>query len=108
MIVVEAAEQVGKKYGYLKIVAHLLDWLCLGVYFFRRFTNNGDYPICSWLVSHAYAMAGKNFGCDPGSAEPDDIWDFVNQNPEKYQQIYPLTSIWKDEYMKLKAKQAKG
>jgi hypothetical protein len=99
-IVREAEEQVGKKYGYLKIIAHLLDWIFLGVYFFRRFTNNGNYPICSWLVAHAYSKAGKYFGCDPGAAEPDDIWDFVNRNTDKYKEIYPLESIWKDKLNK--------
>ena len=107
IVVIEAEEQVNKKYGYFKILAHLLDWILLGVYFFRRFTSSNDYPICSWLVAHAYSKAGKNFGCDAGAAEPDDIWDFVNQNFKKYKQIYPLTSIWKDEYIHLKVKKAK-
>jgi hypothetical protein len=95
-IVKEANEQVGKKYGYIKIIAHLLDWLLLGVYFFRRFANNGKYPICSWLVAHAYSKAGKYFGCEPDAAEPDDIWDFVNKNTDKYKEIYHLRSIWKE------------
>lgn len=96
IIVAEAEQEVGRKYGYLKIVAHLLDWIFLGIYFFRRFTNNGIYPICSWLVAHAYSKAGKHFGCDPGAAEPDDIWDFVTGNTDKYKEIYPLRSVWKD------------
>lgn len=95
-IVKEAEKQLGRKYGYLKIMAHLLDWFFLGIYFFRRFTNNGNYPICSWLVANAYSKAGKDFGCDPGAAEPDDIWDFVSGNRDKYMEIYPLRSVWKD------------
>ncbi|MBN2424521.1 MAG: hypothetical protein JXB44_05820 [Calditrichaceae bacterium] len=94
IIVNEANEQVGKKYGYLKIVTHLLDWFLLGAYVFRRLTQDGRYPICSWLVAHAFSKAGKHFGVDPGSAQPDDIWDFVNGNPDKYEQIYPLKRIW--------------
>ena len=51
------------------------------------------YPICSWLVAHAFAKAGKTFGVPPGMASPDDIWDFVNEEPEKYSEIMPLGSI---------------
>ena len=107
-IVSEAEEQVGAEYGYFKIVAHFLDWLCLGIYFFRRFANNGKYPICSWLVAHAYSKADKNFGCDPGAAEPDDIWHFVNENRGKYKEIYSLKSIWADEENKLRVKKAEA
>ena len=100
IIVDKANEQVGRKYGYWKIVTHLLDWFLLGAYVFRRLTNNGKYPICSWLVAHAYAKAKKYFGCDPGAAEPDDIWDFVNKHNDKYHEIYPLSSIWKNKVNK--------
>jgi hypothetical protein len=94
LIAGEALEQVNKKYGYLKIVTHMLDWFLLGAYVFRRFTQSGKYPICSWLVAHAYSKAGKNFGCEAGAAQPDDIWDFVTKNPAKYEQIHSLKKIW--------------
>ena len=94
VIVNEALEQVGKKYGYLKIITHLLDWFLLGVYFFRRFTCKEKYPICSWLVAHSFSKAGKNFGVSTGAAQPDDIWDFITNNPDKYQEIHPLKQIW--------------
>ena len=96
-IITAANRQVGKKYGYLKILAHLFDWILLGAYFFRRFFKNNKYPICSWLVAHAYSEAGKHFGVDPGAAEPDDIWDFIQENPDKYDLIYPLSTIWKNK-----------
>jgi hypothetical protein len=92
-IVKYANKQVGRKYGYFKIVTHLLDWFFFGVYFFRRFTNNGQYPICSWLVAYAFAEADKNFDVAPGAAEPDDIWDFVNKNKDKYEEVYPLSRL---------------
>jgi len=80
-IVAEAESQVGKEYGYLKIVAHLMDWSLLGAYMFRRMVPDGKYPICSWLV----------FGVEPGAGTPDDIWDFVaERKPSKYEQIHPL------------------
>ena len=93
VIVAEAEEQVGKKYGFGKIVAHFLDWLCFGIYCFRRIARNGDYPICSWLVAHAYAKAGYTFGVAPGAANPDDIWDFVVSRPEYYECIVELGSL---------------
>ena len=82
-----------KKYGYLKIAAHLADWFLLGSYAFRRFTRSGKYPICSWLVAHAFSKAGKDFRVDPGAAQPDDIWDFIQRNPDKYEEIHPLQPL---------------
>ncbi len=97
IIVNEALEQVGKTYGYFKILAHLLDWSLFGVYFFRRLFRNNKYPICSWLVAHAFSKADKHFGVEPGAAQPDDIWDFIQDNQDKYVVIYPLSSIWKNK-----------
>ena len=94
IIVAEAREQVGKKYGVLKLFGHLLDWLLLGAYVFRKITRNKKYPICSWLVAHAFAKAGKDFGVKPGAADPDDIWDFIEKNPYKYELVHPLKRIW--------------
>ncbi|MFC1499918.1 hypothetical protein ACFL6T_02740 [Candidatus Zixiibacteriota bacterium] len=90
LIVAAAEGYVGRTYGYLKIAAHLKDWLFLGIYFFRRMTRMDDYPICSWLVAQAFAKADRTFGVPPGMASPDDIWDFVTSNPDKYQAVHPL------------------
>jgi len=65
IIIAEANEQVGRPYGYVKIIAHLLDWLLNGAYVFRRLTSDPRYPICSWLVAHSYSKAGKHFGVAP-------------------------------------------
>ena len=92
-IVAYAKKQVGRKYGYFKIFMHLLDWFFLGIYFFRRFANNGNYPICSWLVAYAFSEAGKNFRVEPGAAEPDDIWDFVTTNKDKYVEVHSLKPL---------------
>lgn len=89
-IVVKAEKQVGKKYGFLMIVAHLKDWFFLGIYFFRRWISCNKYPICSWVVADAFAEAGKDFGVEIGMATPDDIWDFVVKNTDKYKEIHPL------------------
>ena len=93
-IVVQAVKQVGKRYGIFTVIGHLLDWLLLGAYVFRKIFQSKNYPICSWLVAYAFARAGKNFNVEPGAAQPDDIWDFIQKNPDKYQQIHPLEQIW--------------
>jgi len=93
-VIVQAAElYVGRKYGYAMIVAHALDWMLNGVYLFRRLIGSDEYPICSWVVAHAYAKAGKTFGVEPGAASPDDICDFVTENPDKYTQVRALMPI---------------
>lgn len=92
-IVDKAIEYRGDDYGFLKIAAHLMDWGLQGAYLFRRFAWMDDYPICSWLVAHAFAEAGKDFGCPPGAASPDDIWDFATTNPDKYKMVHPLVPI---------------
>jgi hypothetical protein len=107
-IVASAKRQVGKKYGIAKVAAHFLDWLLLGAYVFRRLANNGDYPICSWLVAHSFAEADKNFGVDPGAAEPDDIWDFVIGNKDKYELVHPLERLQAAAAKPAKARIAAG
>ena len=92
--VVQAARRyVGKEYGKLKILAHLADWLLLGTYVFRRLAVKDNYPICSWVVAHAYKKAGKHFGIEARAASPDDIWDFVTTNQDKYAEVRPLSPL---------------
>jgi hypothetical protein len=101
-IVAEAEKQVDKKYGYRMIAAHFMDWLSgrivgwlfgwqfSDVYLFRLLIPGKKYPICSWVVADAFAEADKDFGVEVGMATPDDIWDFVVNNPDKYKEIHPL------------------
>ncbi len=92
-IVAEAESHVGKKYGYLKIAAHSLDWLLLGSYVFRRLVPDGKYPICSWVVAYSYSKVDKHFGVEPGAASPDDIWDFIMANEDRYAEVHPLKPL---------------
>lgn len=89
-IVDRAVGYVGDGYGYLKIVAHLIDWCLGGRYVARRVVAMDNYPICSWVVAQAYADAGLNFGVPAGAASPDDIWDFCLANPDKYEVVHEL------------------
>lgn len=84
---------VGRPYGFLKIATHALDWCLGGCYFFRRLTQADRFPICSWIVAKAYSYAGLEFGVPAGAASPDDIWDFVTSNPDKYEVVVPLSSV---------------
>ena len=52
-----------------------------------------NYPICSWVVAHAFKKVEKHFGVAAGAANPDDIWDFVIENPDKYACVYPLKQL---------------
>lgn len=89
-----AVRYVGRRYGYLKILLHWLDWLLLGAYVFRRLGRMDRYPICSWLVAQAYYEAtGWTFGCSPGEAQPDDIWDFCEARPHLYECVRPLREV---------------
>jgi len=89
-----ALSMVGARYGWFKIVVHLLDWCLLGAYVFRRLVPGKRYPICSWLVADAFSAADKNFGVRPGEAEPDHIWDYVNSTEHgHYVQVYPLKRL---------------
>jgi hypothetical protein len=89
-VVAYARKQVGRPYAVYKLLAHLADWILCGAYVFRWLVREDDYPICSWLVAHAFKQAGKDFGVPEWVAQPDDIWDFIQEQPEKYSEVYPL------------------
>lgn len=92
-VVASASGYVGRSYGYGKIVLHALDWVLQGAYVFRRLGRMDDYPICSWLVAHAYGSAGVYFGVDPGAATPDDIWDYVTKRSAEFQRVRDLARV---------------
>jgi hypothetical protein len=74
----KAKSYVDRKYGYLRIVAHFLDWCLLGAYCFRRLLPESRYPICSWVVAAAYKSIDRDFNVAIDEASPDDIWNYVN------------------------------
>ena len=86
-----AESYVGCRYGYAKIALHLLDWILLGAFVFRRLARGKRYPICSWLVAHAFKAVRKDFGVQVGQASPDDIWDFVTTHPGIYDCVRKLS-----------------
>lgn len=92
-VIAKAETYVGRRYGYLKILAHWLDWVLQGAYVFRRLAAQDRYPICSWVVAYAFAEADKHFDVEPGAATPDDIWDFVTGNPDVYREVVALARL---------------
>jgi hypothetical protein len=92
-IVDEAKEQVDKAYGIPYIITHWLDYFLLGAYVFRRLTPGDSYPICSWVVAHAFSKVDAHFGVSPGQAQPDDIWDFVTYRKDYYECLWPLSRL---------------
>jgi hypothetical protein len=89
-IVAHSYRYVGKTYGYLKILAHMADWAFGGRVIFRRLARVDSWPICSYVVAKSYSVVGANFGLLPEAASPDDVADFCESNPDKYEVIHPL------------------
>lgn len=95
LVVMKARTYVGRTYGYVKIVAHLGDWLVSkmvgrNVFFFRRLARMDNYPICTWVVGFAYDEVHERFGVPPEVVQPDDIWNYVTRHPERYECVHPL------------------
>ena len=88
----------GRKYGYHRIAANVLDFGLSrtrgkNVYFFRRLAGMADYPICSWLMAYSFEKAGISFGVPTDAATPDDIWDWVTGHPELWLCVRPMTTL---------------
>ena len=88
----EALKLKGTRYGYVRIVAHALDWIKtagkLDSFWFRRKVKGGNLAgrECSNVVAWLWSKCrGKFFGVPAYAASPDDIDDYCYQNPEKYE-----------------------
>lgn len=80
IIVAKARSYEGRKYGFGKIALQLV-----GV---RGFVDK--WPICSWVVAHAYGEAGYYFGRPPMKATPDDIHDFAAGRADRFDMVRPF------------------
>jgi len=79
---------IGATYGYGKLILHFFDWMLGNRQIFRRLMVLQKYPICSYLVAKAYASIDKDFGIKAKFASPDDICDFCQTHPKKYEKIW--------------------
>jgi len=75
-IVKAARGYVGRPYGWLKIIGHLLH--------LERWLHRDDHPICTWVAAKSYEAEGLDFGKPAAWIGPDDIDDFARDNPKKY------------------------
>lgn len=93
-IVRTAEKYIGKKYGYKTLAGHFADYLCSkligrNVYYFRKIAGNNNFPICSWIVSHAYDRDGIRFlNLDPDLVQPDDIADEILNDKNNWEVVY--------------------
>lgn len=94
LIVSAAWATVGQKYGYGKILAHLIDARVFGGRnVARRLCFANRWPICSWVWAHAFLAAGLDFGCSYRVARPSDMSLFVRRNPDKYAIIQEFVTV---------------
>ena len=78
----------GKKYGWWKLIPHLLDGLLekalpfRHVYLFRRLLFIKRYPMCVWEFAWTFwECVGLLFGASPRFVTPDCISDFLATSP---------------------------
>jgi len=88
-IYTEAWKLRGTKYGYVRILAHALDWITSGArsYRFRKKVKGGDLAgrECSNVITYLWKKCrGLTFGVPAYAASPDDIDDYCLWNPRKY------------------------
>jgi hypothetical protein len=82
-IVAGAEAQIGKRYGYLQIVAQLIDHkLFGGKVRARRLLKASPRDICSRLVAEQLDNAGWDLGVEPYAATPDDLHDVLVVHPD--------------------------
>jgi len=80
-----ACKNIGRRYGYFKIIVHAMDKLLNNQYVFRRILYSDQFPICSWVVAHCYEEAGLSLGGHADELQPDDILDFLERSPDFYE-----------------------
>jgi hypothetical protein len=90
----KALVYLGMKFGWAKLVTHVLDGLInkiagKEIFFFRRLNHRDRYPICSWITAFAYERAlHYRFGVPPECADPDQMHDWVKAHPREWTLIF--------------------
>jgi hypothetical protein len=87
-LVVEAEKLVGKQYGYLQILAQLVDHkLFAGRIIARRLLKKSPLDICSRLVAELFEKLGIVFGTPAFAATPDDLFDWFSRNRKRVELV---------------------
>jgi hypothetical protein len=75
-LVAKAESYLGRRYGYLKLLAQWADRLLQGAYVFDVSRARMRIPsVAGWWRT------------------PDDIWDFVGDHPDRFLRVLPLTRL---------------
>lgn len=83
----EACRRVGKRYGFVSILQHLVDHKIFGGKVVARKLEIPNSEICSELWGSIYQQFGFDFN---KNLTPDAMFDFCINNPDKYLEILPL------------------
>ena len=93
-ICAEALRLRGTHYGYIRILAHALDWITTGGklnrYRFRKRMKGGKLAgrECSNVIAYLWSKCrGLDFGVPAYAASPDDIDDYCLEKEKKYRII---------------------
>jgi hypothetical protein len=92
----QALRYINVRFGYLKMIAHLLDKLIHTVthrnlFLFRQLDPGGSGPVCSGVTAFVYDRAlHYRFGVEPECADPDHIHDWVIAHPGDWERVFVL------------------
>lgn len=95
----QALSYINIKFGYVKMIAHLLDGLIhklvhRDIYLFRQLDPDGSSPVCSGVTAFVYDRAlHYRFGVEPECADPDHIHDWLVGHPDEWQRIFRLADF---------------
>lgn len=81
MAVTLSLAALGRRYPFLRLLAHLVDWFLLDLYLARRALRFGNLHECSELVALAYRGALIFNGRPTWAVTPDDIHDEARRSP---------------------------
>jgi hypothetical protein len=96
MLTDQALRYINVRFGYVKMIAHLLDGLIQKVthrdrFLFRQLDPDGSSPVCSGVTAFVYDKAlHYRFGVEPECADPDHIHDWVVAHPDEWERVFAL------------------
>jgi hypothetical protein len=92
----QALRYINIRFGYLKLIAHLLDGLLQKIthrdlYLFRQLDPDGSSPVCSGVTAFVFDRAlHYRFGVAPEWADPDHIHDWLVGHPGEWKRVFAL------------------
>lgn len=98
-VVEDARRDIGRRYPFGQLLAHLVDERGFGGRrVLRRFVALTGLVVCSGFGGVKFAGRGYAFGAhDPRTLTPDDISDWIEGHPHHWRELFPWfgdTSSW--------------